>query len=94
MALAVKGGGGDWWESHQTVSKKYLYFFLKCVARIIACCLVQVSKSNIKEKLMRYLTWGGGGGGGGEGVRALACTGDRTVRDGFESYCGQLASEF
>ena len=25
-----------------------------------------------------------------EWVRALACTGDRTVRDGFESHCGQL----
>ena len=25
-----------------------------------------------------------------EWVRALACTGDWTVRDGFESHCGQL----
>ena len=25
-----------------------------------------------------------------EWVRALACTGDRTVRDGFESHCGKL----
>ena len=25
-----------------------------------------------------------------EWIRALACTGDRTVRDGFESHCGQL----
>ena len=25
-----------------------------------------------------------------EWVRALACTGDRTVRDGLESHCGQL----
>ena len=25
-----------------------------------------------------------------EWVRALACTDDRTVRDGFESHCGQL----
>ena len=25
-----------------------------------------------------------------EWVRALACTGDRMVRDGFESHCGQL----
>ena len=25
-----------------------------------------------------------------EWVRALACTGGRTVRDGFESHCGQL----
>ena len=25
-----------------------------------------------------------------EWVRALACTGDRTVRAGFESHCGQL----
>ena len=25
-----------------------------------------------------------------EWVRALACTGDRTVRDGFESHRGQL----
>ena len=27
---------------------------------------------------------------GARWVRALACTGDRTVRDGFESHCGQL----
>ncbi len=25
-----------------------------------------------------------------ERVRALACTGDRSVREGFESHCGQL----
>ena len=25
-----------------------------------------------------------------EWVRALACTGDRMVRDGFESHCGHL----
>ena len=25
-----------------------------------------------------------------EWVRVLACTGDRTVRDGFDSHCGQL----
>ena len=30
------------------------------------------------------------GGAVVEWVRALACTGDRTVRDGFESHCGQL----
>ena len=31
-----------------------------------------------------------GGGAVAEWVRALACTGDRAVRDGFESHCGQL----
>ena len=30
------------------------------------------------------------GGAVAEWVRALACTGVRTVRDGFESHCGQL----